>query len=79
MEQDRVGTNDIAGVVREIVPAVVYHRFECPNCTGKGSLTIVQTREGKAEGKTNAIDRGVFQGVVVECPVSKGNVDIMVH
>lgn len=79
MEQDRIGTNNVAGVVREIVPAVIYHRFERPDGAEEGRLTIVQTSKGKAEGKANAIDWNGLQRVVVKGPISKGNVDIMVH
>lgn len=79
MEQDRIGTNNIAGVVWEIVSAVIYHRFERPNGAEESRLTIVQTSEGKAEGKADAIDWDGLQRVVVKGPVSKGNVDVMVH
>ena len=79
MEQDRVWTNDVAGVVGKVVSAVIDDRFESPNGAEDGRLAVVELGDREAEGKANAVYGDGFQWVVVKCAVGKGHGDVVMH
>lgn len=79
MGEDRVGAHKIARIVREIVTAVINDGLERPKGTKKGCLTVVQTSQGKTNGKPDPVDGDGLQRMVVEGAVCERYVNIMVH
>ena len=71
--------NEIAGVVREIVSAVINDCLECPNGPEKGRLTVIEASHGKTGGEAYAVYWDGLQWMIVEGAVCKRHVYIMVH
>lgn len=56
MIQHRVRADDIARVVRKIIPAMINNSLERPDGAKKGSLAIVQSYDTQADGEANGVD-----------------------
>lgn len=79
MKQHGVGADDIARVVREVIPAMIDDSLEGPNCAEQGRLAVVKTGETEADWEADTVNGNRFEGMVVEGAVGEWHVDIMVH
>ena len=79
MEMYRVGADDVARVVGEIVAAMIHDGLERPDRPEQRRLTIVQAGKGETDREADPVDGNGLQRVVVERPVGERDVDVVMH
>jgi hypothetical protein len=79
VKEHRVRTNDVAGIVREIVSAVINHSLECPDGTKYSSLAIIELGYCDAHGEKYHVYWYGFQWMIVESAVGIWHIYIMMH
>ena len=79
MEEHRMRANDVTGVVRKIVATMINNSLECPDCSEECSLPVVQAYYGKADWKAYTIYRNGLERMIVESPIRKRHIYLMVH
>ena len=71
--------NDIVGIEREVVAAMVHNGLERPHGAEESGLPVVEARYGETDGKPNDINGNRFHRVVVEGAVRERDIHIVVQ
>ena len=79
MEEHGMRANDVAGIIREIVATMINNSLECPDRSKECSLAVVQAGYGKADWKAYTIYRDGLERMIVESPIRKRHIYLMVH
>ena len=79
MKQHGVWADDVARIIREVIPAMVNDSLEGPDSAEQGRLAVVKTRETETDREADAVNGNRFEGMVVERAVGERHIDIVVH